>query len=99
MILQPQLITADEETIRVSTKLLVTIVFKANNQRVFMGENLKDSQVTPHTEELFAKLGLDYKQEKSQVRVQLAELMDRLGQFELQKIASGGYIHFMHLLS
>ena len=55
--------------------------------------------MTPHTEELFAKLGMNYKQEKSQVRIQLAELMDRLGQFELQKIASGGYIHFMHLLS
>jgi hypothetical protein len=31
ILLQPQKESADEETIRISTKLLVTIVFRANN--------------------------------------------------------------------
>jgi hypothetical protein len=67
ILLQPQSESADEETIRISTKLLVTIVFRANNERYLIGENNQSTDVDPHTASLFKRLGLELQTEKAKV--------------------------------
>jgi len=91
---------SSDKLIRASMKLLITLTFKTQNQRVFIGQPLQVQQnVTANTEILFAKLNMSLDDEKRQNQDILKKFLKKLHHFEIDKIHKGSYVQYIHLIS
>lgn len=90
-LIQPNQACADEDLLRMSMKLMVTIIFKSHrdNCRVLIGEPFK--ALTPYQLELRRRLGPSI-DETMDTQEQLNTFLRKIHAFELQHIHKGGYI-------
>ena len=89
-----------DNLIRAAMKLLISLAFKTQNQRVFLGEPLQaQAHVTANTESLFAKLNISLDDEKRLNQDLLKQFLKKLHHFELAKIHKGSYVQYIHLIS
>ena len=97
-LVQPNQACADEDLLRVSMKLMVTIIFKSHkdNCRVLIGQPL--NKLTSYQVELRKRLGPSFDETKD-TQEQLNLFVEKIHAFELQHIHKGGYIQFIHLIS
>jgi len=81
-------------------KLLITIVFKAHNQRIILGQSWPGHNIhSSKTHGLFEKLGLSLSDEKDSLQNHMKVFIKKLHSFELQNIYQGGYVQFIHFIS
>ncbi len=65
-LLQPTLSEADPDILRVCTKLVITLVFKAAKKRILIGSPEESSRKMPaQLRDLYRRLGIDFNVEKA----------------------------------
>ena len=79
-LVQPHQCT-DEDLMRISMKLLITIVFKAHNSRVMIGEPL--NKPSSHIMDLYERLDLNIEPSKLNTHELMKSFIDKLHAFEL----------------
>ena len=98
-LVQPTLPEADQDIMRVCTKLVITLVFKASKDRILAGRVEGGPKLDQKLSELYRRIDVDFKQEKLDSQLQLKMFVQKLHNFEIQNIQKDGYVHFIHLIS
>ena len=84
---------------RICTKLVITLFFKASKKRVLAGQMKSGDKLSSKIEDLYRRLDLDFRSEKRKTQELMETFIDKLHAFEIQNIQKDGYVQFIHLVS
>ena len=98
-LIQPTLVEADSDIMRVCIKLVITLVFKASKKRIMLGEVKGGPKLSAQIEDLYKRLDLNFSEEKRTSQELMRAFVGKLHAFEIQNIQKDGYVQFIHLVS
>ena len=60
-LIQPTLVEADSDIMRICTKLVITLFFKASKKRILAGEIKNGEKLSVKIEDLYRRLDIDFR--------------------------------------
>jgi hypothetical protein len=90
----------EEPMIRLSMKLLISIIFKGEQsmkESVYFKFNSKT--IPEPLQSIFDQTGIRDENEKLQLITQFQQMIQKIHNFEISQINQDGYVEYLHLLS
>jgi hypothetical protein len=91
----------EDSTIRLSLKVLISLIFKGQNSQVAFSKQHQVTQgaVPSNFESVFKQQGIRDEAEMRQVMQQMQSMVQKVHNFEIAQINQDSYVMYLHLLS